>query len=123
MPFYCFRCSACDEMAERLGSMSDPPGPFSCGCGGVFERDYRAERPAGHVFSAFTSVAMGCTAWEAKQAYRDRYGNWVRDRKDGSRKILAPAGTKFDRKTGNLLVENGRQMRDLRRKAKMEPNR
>lgn len=97
--------------------------PLCPHCGQPSERDYAAEPKGGHVFNPYEAASMGCPRWELKNSFRDKHGNLVRKRPDGSLKILCPAGIKHNPKTGNPVVESRRQMNWMHKTAGLKPNR
>lgn len=121
MPRYDFKCESCAGVREEFFHVADLPTYIPCGCGGQAVRQLSAGISVS-TFKPFESVAMGCPAWEAAEARRDHMGNVVRDRENGSVKILCPRGHTMNPRTGNIMVNSTAEMKDLHAKADMEPN-
>lgn len=67
MPFYCYKCPACDATTRDLRSMSESEDPLACECGAAMHRDFPAEcgkRPPTHYYAdpiEMYSVALNDT--------------------------------------------------------------
>lgn len=111
MPVYTFTCPSCASREERYRPMAEAGRPARCRrCGGVMERDWRADRPrvgGGATFRPYEACSGGVPEHVMEEAFREK-GNWYVRRKgpDGRMRPVQinPPGFDLNPHTGDVII-------------------